>query len=180
MNSQNIRKGFHGIDFWTSLKFLFFFLHKIRLYHRALYSGSKIALCWLGLAGFWKTNGSWLWLFLVIYSRVAISYFAFFSGLVKMARDFLEDLPWDERPIATISSHNAMTIKLAILVVVQVKTFNENWNSKRHLLELSWPIQRLRPNFHHLFEKEFCETSQSFNLIRQWIGKMEIKIVWMS
>ena len=70
-----------------------------------------------------------------------------------------------------------MTIKLAILVVVQVKTFNENWNSKRHLLELSWPIQRLQPNFHHLFEKEFCETSQSFNLIRQWIGKMEIKIV---
>ena len=32
----------------------------------------------------------------------------------------------------------------------------------------------------HLFEKEFRETSQNFNSIKQWIEKMEIKIVWMS
>ena len=35
-------------------------------------------------------------------------------------------------------------------------------------------------NFQHLFEKEFCETSQNFNSIRQRIEKVEIKIVWMS
>ena len=35
-------------------------------------------------------------------------------------------------------------------------------------------------NFQHLFEKEFHETSQNFNSIRQPIEKMEITIVWMS
>ena len=35
-------------------------------------------------------------------------------------------------------------------------------------------------NFQHLFEKEFCETSQNFNSIRQPIEKMKITIVWMS
>ena len=32
-------------------------------------------------------------------------------------------------------------------------------------------------NFHHLFEKEFRETSQNFNSIRQQIEKMKITIV---
>ena len=36
-------------------------------------------------------------------------------------------------------------------------------------------------NFQHLFEKEFLETSQNFNSIRQRIEKMEIiQISWMS
>ena len=35
-------------------------------------------------------------------------------------------------------------------------------------------------NFQLLFEKEFGETSQNFNSIRQSIEKMEITIVWMS
>ena len=35
-------------------------------------------------------------------------------------------------------------------------------------------------NFQYLFEKEFCETSQNFNSIRQLIEKVKIKIVWMS
>ena len=35
-------------------------------------------------------------------------------------------------------------------------------------------------SFQHLFGKEFCETSQNFNSIRQWIQNMEIEIVWMS
>ena len=91
------------------------------LYHRASYRKSKIALGWLGLAGFWRQMvpgfGCFLSYIAVLQSLIS----PFFSGLVKMARDFLEDLPWDERPIATISSHNAMTIKLAILVVVQVR-----------------------------------------------------------
>ena len=34
-------------------------------------------------------------------------------------------------------------------------------------------------NFQHLFEKEFRETSQNFNSIRQTIEKMKIKIVSM-
>ena len=94
-----LKKGFlHGINFWTSLNLFVLFCIKLDIVCViASYRRSKIALGWLSRAG-WvlKTNGSWLWLFLVIYSRVAISYFAFFSGLVKMARDFLEDLPWDE------------------------------------------------------------------------------------
>ena len=35
-------------------------------------------------------------------------------------------------------------------------------------------------NFKHLFEKEFRETSQNFNSIRQPIEKLEIKFYWMS
>ena len=35
-------------------------------------------------------------------------------------------------------------------------------------------------NFQHLFEKEFRETSQNFNSIRQPIEKMKITIVWIS
>ena len=35
-------------------------------------------------------------------------------------------------------------------------------------------------NFQNLFEKEFRETSQNFNSIRQPIEKMKITIVWMS
>ena len=35
-------------------------------------------------------------------------------------------------------------------------------------------------NFQHLFEKEFRESSQNFNSIRQWIEKKEIKIVWIT
>ena len=35
-------------------------------------------------------------------------------------------------------------------------------------------------NFQNQFEKEFCETSQSFNSIRQPIEKMKITIVWIS
>ena len=35
-------------------------------------------------------------------------------------------------------------------------------------------------NFQHLFEKEFRETSQSFNSIRQPIEKIKITIVWIS
>ena len=35
-------------------------------------------------------------------------------------------------------------------------------------------------NFQHLFEKEFHETSQNFNSIRQRIQNMEVEIVWMS
>ena len=34
-------------------------------------------------------------------------------------------------------------------------------------------------NFQHLFEKEFRETSESFNSIRQRIEKMEIKNIWI-
>ena len=33
--------------------------------------------------------------------------------------------------------------------------------------------------FQHLFEKEFRETSQNFNSIRQRIEKMEIEIAWI-
>ena len=38
------------------------------------------------------------------------------------------------------------TIQLGVIAIqvifvwVLVKTFTENWDSKRHLLELSWPI----------------------------------------
>jgi hypothetical protein len=35
-------------------------------------------------------------------------------------------------------------------------------------------------NFQHLFEKLFCEISQTFNSIRQRIEKIRIKIVWIS
>ena len=35
-------------------------------------------------------------------------------------------------------------------------------------------------NFQHLFEKEFCETSQNFNSIRQLMEQMKITIIWMS
>ena len=35
-------------------------------------------------------------------------------------------------------------------------------------------------NFQNLFVKEFCETSQNFNSIRQPIEKMKITIVWIS
>ena len=35
-------------------------------------------------------------------------------------------------------------------------------------------------NFQNLFEKEFRETSQNFNSIRQPIEKMKITIVWIS
>ena len=35
-------------------------------------------------------------------------------------------------------------------------------------------------NFQHLFEKEFHETSQNFNSIREVIEKMETTIFWMS
>ena len=63
------------------------------------------------------------------------------------------------------------------------KTFTENWDSKHHLLELSWPILDYGLNhifwnilfcflckieswnFQDLFEKEFRETSQNFNSI---------------
>ena len=62
----------------------------------------------------------------------------------------------------------------------------------------SWRIWRLRPkfyffrnktflffkieswNFQQLFEKEFRETSQNFNSIRQPIEKIKINIFWMS
>ena len=70
--------------------------------------------------------------------------------------------------------------------------------SKRHLLDLSRHIWRLRPtniffwnktflffkieswNFQVQFEIEFRETSQNFNSIRQRIQNTEIKIFWMS
>ena len=35
-------------------------------------------------------------------------------------------------------------------------------------------------NFQHLFEKEFCETSQNFNSVSQWIEKMKTKFVWIN
>ena len=35
------------------------------------------------------------------------------------------------------------------------KTFTENWDSKRHLLELFWPIQRLQPKLNFFRNKTF-------------------------
>ena len=78
-------------------------------------------------------------------------------------------------------------------LMVSIKTFTENQYSKRHLMDLSWHIQRLwlkKYSFFrnktffvfqyrklNLFEKEFRETSQKFNSIKQLIEKMKITTV---
>ena len=80
-------------------------------------------------------------------------------------------------------------------LVVWSKTFTENWISKQSFFVLIWTktykifvlgtklflfFKIERWNFQHLLEKEFRETSQNFNSIRQPIEKMKIRIVWMS
>ena len=68
-------------------------------------------------------------------------------------------------------------------IKTKAKTFTENWDSKRHLLEFPWPVSRLRTiflirnktflffkierwNFQVHFEIEFHETLQNFSSIR--------------
>ena len=70
--------------------------------------------------------------------------------------------------------------------------------AKRHLLELSWSIYRLRPksylfrnnlflffkienwNFQHLIEKQFRHTWQNFNSFRQFLFLLFLSVVWLS
>ena len=54
------------------------------------------------------------------------------------------------------------------------KTFTENYFFRNKTF---FVFQDRKLKFSDLFEKEFREISQNFNLIRQWIEKMEIKIV---
>ena len=42
--------------------------------------------------------------------------------------------------------------KLQEFLVIFTKTLTENWYSKRHLPELSWPIYRLRPKLYIIQE----------------------------
>ena len=91
-----------------------------------------------------------------------------------------------------------------LIEVGECKTFPENWDGKAPSVELSWPTyldQRLRPklyffrnktflffkieswNFQHVFEKEFCETSQNFNSFssfRRFLFSVFLFVVWLS
>ena len=90
---------------------------------------------------------------------------------------------------------------LCNVFILQSKPSRKIETAKRHLLELSWPLQRLRPklyffrnktflifkreswNFQHLFEKEFRETSQNFNSFssfRQFLFPFFLSFVWWS
>ena len=103
----------------------------------------------------------------------------------------MDERPWYILYFCVSSLHYLAQCKF---LDVAVKTFTENWVSKQSLdidngLKLffrnktclffkidSW-------NFKHLFEKDFCETSQNFNSFssfRQFLFSFFLSVVWLS
>ena len=103
-----------------------------------------------------------------------------FGGLEYKNRTF---------PSKTISSNCMISVKAGAN-----QNLLENWDSTRHLLDVSWRYSlkniffRSKTflffkieswNFQNLLERAFRETSQNFNSIRQPIETMKITIVWI-
>ena len=94
-------------------------------------------------------------------------------------------------PVPSVSS-SFFTEIWAPSNIASTKTFIENEDSKRHLLDLSWPKIYFFRNilflffkieswsFQHMFKIKFRETSQNFNSFRQFIFPFFLSVVCLS
>ena len=56
---------------------------------------------------------------------------------------------------------------------VSTKTFPKNWDSQRYLLELSWPIQRLRPKSYSFKEYFFSRQRSCLKFQGRFLGSAQ-------
>ena len=108
------------------------------------------------------------WHFRIILNRLVSRGPRLVFGLTYKVIVYLSRLPKPSLKIRTVSA----ICWNYILTYLETMTFFRNKTFLFFKIE-SW-------NFQHLFEKEFRETSQNFNSIRQVIEKIEMTIVWMS